>query len=439
MSQQGAILNAKLTYLYSRVGGQSVKLGLETTKALLQAVGVDIAALPYIHVAGTNGKGSVAAMIESALREAGVRTALYTSPHLLRFCERIRVMGAPIPDEDLLRLLVEVEQADDRLAELPGGRSGTFFELTTVVALKWFQEQQVAVTVLETGMGGRLDSTNVVAPLVSVLTHIGLEHTTYLGGTLEKVAREKTGIIKAGRPVVTGRQSPVVTRTIEARAREEQAPLVRAEDLVSVRQLSHDMESQTLQVETADGAWPSLRLPLLGNFQAENLGIAIAALEVLQQHYGLELAPEAVRAGLEKTHWPGRSQVVMRDPPFIVDVAHNPDAARALAGFIKKYRGGRPVALICGMLSDKDPVGFLRPLKPVVDACLLVPLDSERSMPLDRLLAAAQTVKLPAAESSLAEAVVNAQKWARDRQGMIVAAGSFLLVSGVLHELAVEV
>ncbi len=439
MSRHAPILDAKLTYLYSRTGGKAVKLGLDTTLALLRAMDVDPLALPCVHVAGTNGKGSVSAMMESALREAGLRTALYTSPHILRFCERIRVGGEPIPDTDLLRLLDEAERADERQAALPGGRPGTFFELTTAVAFKWFLEQNVQVAVLETGMGGRLDSTNVVDPFLAVLTHIGMEHASFLGDTLEKIAGEKAGIIKPGRPVVTGRQSPVALRVIEAQAREAQAPLIHAEDHVAVRRTAQDLASQTLSVETPDGAWPPLRLPLLGDFQVQNGAIAIAALEWMRTSLGLPVTPEAIRTGLEKTRWPGRCQVVLRDPLFVVDVAHNPDAARALAAFLKKFRGNRPVALICGMLDDKDAAGFFRLLKPLVDAGLLVPLDSERSMPMDKLLAAARSARLPAVESSISEAVKNARKWAADRGGMVVAAGSFYLVSAVLYELGVEI
>jgi dihydrofolate synthase/folylpolyglutamate synthase len=226
---------------------------------------------------------------------------------------------------------------------------------------------------------------------------------------------------------------------MEARAREAQAPLIHAEDHVAVRRTAQDLASQTLSVETPDGVWPPLRLPLLGDFQVRNGAIAIAALEWMRTSLGLPVTPEAIRTGLEKTRWPGRCQVVLRDPLFVVDVAHNPDAARALAAFLKKFRGNRPVALICGMLADKDATGFFRLLKPVVDAGLLVPLDSERSMPMDKLLAAARSARLPAAESSISEAVKNARKWAADRGGMVVAAGSFYLVSAVLYELGVEI
>ena len=439
MSKSASILDAKLTYLYSRAGGSTVKLGLDTTLALMRAMEIDPLKLPCVHVAGTNGKGSVSAMIESVLREAGLRTALYTSPHLIRFNERIRVAGAPIPDKDLNRLLDAAERADQLQSAEPGGRVGTFFELTTAVALKWFLEQRVQLAVLETGMGGRLDSTNVVAPLISVLTEIGMEHTGFLGDTLEKIAAEKAGIIKPGRPVVTGKQRPAAMKVVEARAREAGAPVLRAAEHVAVKRLSQDLDGQMLALETADGAWTPFRLPLLGDFQLGNCALAVTALEWLRDSLGLPLTQDVVRAGLEKTRWPGRCQVVSRDPVFLVDVAHNPDAARELAAFLKKFRGDQPVALICGMLSDKDAEGFFRLLRPVVDACVLVPLDSERSMPMERLMAAAKAAKLPAAEGAMPAAVKNAKKWAKKNNGIVVAAGSLYLASAVLYELGVQV
>lgn len=439
MSKAASILDAKLTYLYSRTGASKIKLGLDTTLALMRALAVDPLRLPCIHVAGTNGKGSVSAMLDSVLREAGLRTGLYTSPHLIRFNERIRISGAPIPDEELIRLLDDAERADQIQAAEPGGRQGTFFELTTTVALKWFLEQSVQMAVLETGLGGRLDSTNVATPLVSVLTEIGLEHTSFLGDTLEKIAGEKAGIIKPGRPVVVGKQRPAVAKVVEEKAREAGAPLLRADERVAVRRLSQDLDGQVLSIETAAGAWAPVRLPLLGDFQLANCALAVTALEWLRDSLGLPLPPEVIRAGLEKTRWPGRCQVVLRDPVFLVDVAHNPDAAQALAAFLKKFRGGKPVALICGMLSDKDAEGFFRLLRPVVDACVLVPLDSERNMPMERLMAAARAAKLPAAEGAMPAAVKNARKWAEKNDGIVVAAGSLYLASAVLYELGVEV
>ncbi len=439
MSKKSLILDAKLTYLYSRQGGSTVKFGLETTRALLKELGVDVQKLPCVHVAGTNGKGSVSAMIEAVLRATGLRTALYTSPHLLRFNERIRVNGEMIPNDDLVRLLSAVERADERQAAEEGGRQGTFFELTTALAMKWFLDQQVQLAVLETGMGGRLDSTNVVTPLLTVLTEIGMEHRAYLGNTLEKIAGEKAGVIKPGRPVIVGPQKPAVMRIIEEQARERGATLLRADEQVSVRRISQDLDGQLLAVETAAGPWPNFRLPLLGDFQLENCALAITALEWLRDALLLPLTPEVMSEGLARTRWPGRCQVALKDPLFIVDVGLNPDAARALATFLKKLKGNRPIALVCGMLADKDAVGFFRLLKPVVDGCVLVPIDSERSMPMEQLMAAAKTARLPAVENSLAEGVSNARAWAKKNNGIVVAAGSLYLVAAVLHELGVSV
>ncbi len=439
MSKAASILDAKLTYLYRRTGGSAVKLGLDVTWALMRGMGVDPLALPCVHVAGTNGKGSVAAMLEAALRAAGLGTALYTSPHLIRFNERIRVRGEPIPDRDLLRLLDEAERADQAQAAESGGRLGTFFELTTAVAFKWFLERQVQLAVLETGLGGRLDSTNVVVPVLAVITEIGMEHVALLGNTLEKIAAEKAGIVKPGRPVVVGRQKAAAMRTIEERARAVGAPVVRADERVSIRRVSQELDGQVLAVETAAGPWAPFRLPLLGDFQLENCALAIAALEWLRDSAGFPLATDLLRAGLEQTRWPARCQIVSRDPMFLVDVAHNSDGARALAEFLKRFRVDRPVALICGLLADKNAEEFFRLLRPVVDACVLVPLDSERNMPMDRLLAAAKAAKLPAAEGTLPAAVKNALHWAKSNNGMVVAAGSLYLASAVLYELGVQV
>lgn len=442
MSQVPSILNAKLTYLYSRTGGHSIRLGLDTTRALVRELGVDIDRIPCIHVAGTNGKGSVCAMLESILRTAGLRTGLYTSPHLIRFNERIRVDGAPIPDEDLSRLLGEVEAADARQSAsgVPDARPGTFFELTTAAALKWFQEQNVQIAILETGLGGRLDATNIVTPLLSVITQIGIEHTDYLGTTLPEIAAEKAGIIKPSRPVVTGPQRPEALAVLQAKARETGSPLWLASDHVAIRRTKLDFDGQTLSVEMASsGGWPPFRLPLLGDYQLDNCAIVLTAVECLKDTLGLPIPDPAVRAGLTMTNWPGRCQILSRDPLILLDVAHNPDGAAALSRFLSQNRDGRPVALLCGMLSDKDAASFFRLMKPVVDACLLVPLDTPRNMPMDKLLAAAHAAGIPAVEGTLPDGLSRGIAWAKKRDGILVCAGSLVLASVILHELNVEV
>lgn len=440
MSQLASILDAKLTYLYSRTGGHTIRFGLETTRALVEELGVTLDRLPCVHIAGTNGKGSIAAMLDSVLRAAHLRTGLYTSPHLIRFNERIRVDGQAIPDEALSRLLGEVEAADHRQAARPHARPGTFFELTTAVALKWFQEQNVQCAVLETGLGGRLDSTNIVTPLFSILSEIGMEHTAWLGNTLEKIATEKAGIIKPFRPVVTGSQRPEAMAVIEQKAAENDSPLWKAADHVSIRRTAQDLDGQTLAVEmTGGGAWPPFRLPLLGDYQLDNCAIALTALECLRESLQMPISDEAIRAGLSAVRWPGRCQVLSRDPVVLLDVAHNPDAASALLHFLRHFRAGRPVALVCGMLADKDAAAFFRLLRPVIDACVLVPLDSERNMSMDKLMAAAKSARLPAVEGVLPDALRNGILWARKHNGILVAAGSLYLASAVLNALRVEV
>lgn len=441
MKVSSSILDIKLQALYARTGGHTIKLGLETTRRLLAGLGVDPLEMACVHVAGTNGKGSVSAMVESVLRAMGLKTGLYTSPHLLRFHERMRVGGNAIGDEALNRLLDEVERADSAQAERAGegARRGTFFELTTAAAMKWFAEEGVHVAVLETGLGGRLDSTNVVNPLVSVITEIGLEHTAYLGETLEAIAGEKAGIIKPGRPVVSARQRPEAEAVLRAKAEEVGAPFWKAEEHVSIRRTKEGPGWQTLEIETGAGEWGPVRLPLAGDYQLENCAAAVCALEWLREREGFPLTREVMKAGLEGVRWPGRCQLISEEPPMLIDVAHNPDGADALARYLKRARGGRKVALVCGMLGDKDAVGFFRKMRPVVDACVLVPLDSERSTAPDALMAAAQAAGMPAVPGELPEALHRAMAWARKNDGMVVAAGSLILVAAVMNEMGVEV
>ena len=441
MNASSSILDIKLQSLYARTGGHTIKFGLGTTRRLLEALGVDPLGLACVHVAGTNGKGSVSAMVESVLRAMGLKTGLYTSPHLIRFNERMRIGGEAIGDAALNQLLDEVERADSVQAEKPGEdvRRGTFFELTTAAAMKWFQDEGVHAAVMETGLGGRLDSTNVVRPLVSVITKIGLEHTAQLGTTLEAIAGEKAGIIKPGRPVVSARQRPAAEAVLRAKAEEAGSPFLKAEEHVSIRRLASKGPGQLLQIETGDGTWEPVRLPLEGDYQLENCAAAICALEWLREREGFPLTEEVMRRGLESVKWAGRCQMVSEDPPILVDVAHNPDGAEALAKYLKRAKRGRKIALVCGMLGDKDARSFFRTMQPVVDACVLVPLDSERSMTPEELMAAAEDAKLPAVPGTLPEALHRATAWATKNGGMVVAAGSLILAAAVLNELGVEV
>ena len=331
------------------------QLGLDTMRALLQRMGNPHESLRFLHIAGTNGKGSVAAMSQSVLTAAGYRTGLYTSPHLVTFCERIQMDGELISETDVARL---VEQITPLLPTTP--RQPTLFEVVTAVALQYFREQRVDIVVWETGLGGRLDATNVVTPLVSVITNIGFDHMQYLGDTLAKIAAEKAGIIKPGVPVVTAAEGEALD-VIRRVCAEQNAPLT---------------------VVTAGVN----RTPLIGPHQAINCAVAEAALRAT----GLKITAEQMRTGLARTRWPGRFDIVRREPLLVLDGAHNPHSAEALAAAVREQFGGRKLTLILGVLRDKDYPTVCRILAPLATRILCVPVANERSATAEEIGRACQ-------------------------------------------------
>lgn len=410
-----------------------IKFGLEGIVALTQEMG--IGALPFriLHVAGTNGKGSVCALLESILREAGYRTGLYTSPHLVSFHERYRVNGKVIPDARLTELAEAVEQAAEAVQRRTG-RPLTFFECGTALALRHFMDCGVEVAVLETGMGGRLDATNIVMPDVSVITRISLEHAQHLGPTVAAIAREKGGIIKPGRPVVCGETAPEAEAVLRACAAGAGAPAFFARDWVSARWVSTTLEGQKVHVETGNRTYGTLRLPFLGRHQIENLATAVAAVEIFQDRTRLEVAEAAVRRGVGAAFWPGRFQVVEKTPPLIVDCAHNPGAAEVLAATLRSVFPKKKVALVAGMCSDKDLSGFFRELSGVAGRVWCVPLENERGVPAAELAALAQRQGLQAEPATLAQAVDSARGWAVENDSAACVAGSLFLAGQFFRE-----
>jgi dihydrofolate synthase/folylpolyglutamate synthase len=361
---------ATVQFLYG-LQQHGIKLGLETIRALLARVGDPHRGYPVVHIGGTNGKGSTAAMTASMLQAAGHRVGLYTSPHLVDFRERIRVDGVMIP-EARVSALVEVlrEAAAPDLAP-------TFFEFTTALACRYFAECRVDVAVLEVGLGGRFDATNVVTPLASAITSIGLDHEAYLGSTIEAIAFEKAGIVKPGAPVVLGRMDAPARQVIEERASHEGAPLY-----------SLDREFRCDGDSTADcgytglkRAYQHLHCPLQGRFQLDNLACALALIE-LAHDGGLVVPETAVRTGLQQVAWEGRMEVLGQGPMIVVDGAHNPAAARVLADALADWRRAHPtghVTLIVGMMRDKHPKEFLAPLLPLADTLILTQADLPRA------------------------------------------------------------
>jgi dihydrofolate synthase/folylpolyglutamate synthase len=326
--------------------------GLDRINRVLDELGRPQQGLNIIHVGGTNGKGSVSAFISSVLTAAGYRTGLYTSPHLSHYSERFQIDDAVANDDELARYFTKVRAAVERLHD-QDGLILTEFEVLTVVAFLYFAAQEVDYLVLEVGMGGRLDATNVAWPKLAVITRIGLDHMAVLGNTLAAVAGEKAGIIKPKVPVVMGKQEPECVFAIRDAAQHNQAPLCSAEDLVAVQPKEHTLNGQLFDLKVAGRLFRDVRITLLGLHQLENVATAVSALEMLNSQ-GANISDDALRRGLAAASWPARFEVVRNRPLVIIDGAHNADGAKALARTVRQYLPGLQPILVVGLLSDKD-------------------------------------------------------------------------------------
>lgn len=425
-----AELEAALTRLFHR-NIHLIKLDLEPMRALLDLLGNPHQSFVCVHVAGTNGKGSVCAMLDAILREQGYRTGRYTSPHLVRFNERIQVDGDMVGDGVLLGLIDDVEQAAAKLPAL-GHRDVTFFEFTTAIAFLYFQRRDVEIAVIETGMGGRLDATNLITPAVSIITTIGYDHMAYLGDTLEQIAAEKAGIIKPGRPVVIGSIAEAPRAVITARARAVQADLIVAEDRVNVTVRSVAWEGQTLQIASEECSYGSIKTTLPGKHQAANAAIVVAAAETLNSVVGVPVSEAAVKAGMTKARWPARGQLLTDHPPTVLDGAHNQEAAEALIDWLKKVAGKKPLGLVVGFLADKDPASFMHCFGTKARRVWIVPIHSERAMPVTEV--ASRLSFLPHVEvaSDIKTGIEKARIWALAEDGVVIITGSLYLAGEVL-------
>lgn len=433
MPTSASQLQADLARLFRRTG-VGIKFELAPVTALLHRLGDPQHTMAHVHVAGTNGKGSTCALIESVLRTAKHRTALYTSPHLVRFNERIRVAGEPIHDVVLADLFREIEKVDQRLVAETGGREMTFFEFTTALAFEYFRREGAHVCVLETGMGGRLDATNVVIPLVSIITRIDIEHTAFLGKTLPEIATEKAGIIKPGRPVLCGQMPDEARAVIRRIAQERGARCIAVEEAAQVQRVRQNWDGQKVKIETANASYPPINVPLLGAHQLENIALAVAALELISDVAPLPWDEKDLRTGFQTVEWPGRCQVLDHAPLTLLDVAHNPNGAVALAATLHELAGKTPVGLVCGLLGDKDADGFFRALAPQVKKIWAVPLPGERNMPQADLLAAIRRAGFQAEYLPLDKALAAARAWAAQEHGVLCIAGSLVLAGEVLRQ-----
>jgi dihydrofolate synthase/folylpolyglutamate synthase len=329
-----------LEWLYGLHAAKGMDFKLDRMTEALRQLGDPHRAFPAIHVAGTNGKGSVAAMLHSILTRAGYRVGLYVSPHLIRFTERIRVGQEEVSPATIVRLASEVRAAADRAGVEP-----TFFELVTLMAFVHFTRSQVDVAVIEVGLGGRLDATNVIDPLATVVTTIGLDHTQFLGDSLAAIAAEKAGTIKQGRPVIVGNVGAEAGGVIEKVAAERTAPVYR------MGQAYRWSWKQGLHFEGMGCSWRGLSLALRGQHQHDNAATALATLAALADR--LPVPEEAVRRGLDSVEWPGRLQVVTGEPTVILDGAHNLDGLLALRRELPSLAGQRAVHLLFAVMKDK--------------------------------------------------------------------------------------
>lgn len=359
-----------LDYLYSFVDFSLTKgmryspeqFDLGRMRTFVQALGNPERAYPSIHVAGTKGKGSVSSMCSAVLQAAGYRVGLYTSPHLHDYTERIQINQQSIPHEDLISLVEEIKPV---IESVPGLST---FEITTALAFLYFHHQKVDVAVFEVGLGGRLDATNVVEPAVSVITSLSFDHTQILGNTLSEIAREKAGIIKEGIPVILSPQNDEARRVIEQIALERSTPLIQVGRDYCFTRLSHSLEGQSLQVWNGSVKTDAehLDIPLLGAHQVENAVTAYAALLEFSRR-ALPISAGSIQKGFAQITWPGRFEILQRQPPVVVDSAHNRDSAKRLRQALDDYFPGMPVIMVFGASEDKDIAGMFAELSPRVN------------------------------------------------------------------------
>ena len=356
-----------------------IKLGLETIETILSAVGNPQRDYRCIHIAGTNGKGSVAAMLATILTQAGYRTGRYTSPHLERFNERICIDNAPIDDEAVVASCERIQDVQNL------NRQPTFFEYTTAMALYEFSRRNVDWAVIETGMGGRLDATNTIRPALSIVTNISLEHRAYLGNTIAAIAAEKAGIIKAGVPVVTGVTQKSARQCIIKTAESRDAPVfLMGRDFRCRRQ-----GGLKLTYHGSSHTWTDLELGLSGAHQVDNAALVLAACEILTNAGLARLPLEAIGKGLKSSRWPGRLEIVSERPHLILDGAHNLMAARVLARHLSRYYAQRDITLVIGVLDDKPSETILKDLAASCRRAIVTQPAIDRAIPADRLAAIA--------------------------------------------------
>ena len=411
--------------------GHGVQWGLERTRALLATLGNPQARYPSIHIGGTNGKGSVAAMCAAVLEETGLRAGLYTSPHLCDFSERVQVGGRPVDGDILSEVAARLKAPVDRVGP-------TFFEATTALAFGVFADQEVDVAVVEVGLGGRLDATNVIVPEVTCITNVSLDHADYLGAALNDIAREKAGIIKPGVPLHTSETDDAIRRLLRDRTRHVGAPFFPFDPDRDIGSLEMTGSRTGFRMASAEWGEIELSVPLAGEHQATNAGLAVRALESLPA--SLRPGRDAVMHGLARVRWPGRVQVVERGGvAWVFDVAHNAAGMETLAATLRSLRPPRPLVVLAGILGDKDWSSMLPNLLCAADAAILTQPPSapaERRWDPQRVAASFAPRFTAEVDEDFEGALSRAAE--RARGGTVVVTGSCHTVGSALAALGIE-
>ena len=415
-------VNEAIEYIHSVFWKGSIP-GLSRVQELLEKMGNPQDSLKFVHIAGTNGKGSTAAMTASILRKAGYRTGLYTSPYIYRFHERMQIDGEQISDEDLVAITEYVKPLADSMQEQP-----TEFELVCGIAFEYFKRKNCDIVVLEVGMGGEFDATNVIkVPEVAVITNIGLDHTDYLGSTLEEIAKTKSGIFKEGGNAVVYRGTAGVEAVFEEVCAQKNVSLKKA-DFDGLQLRSLDLFGQTFDC----GARKNLQLPLLGDHQLHNASVVLSVIDTLIEK-GWNISEENIYEGIRDVSWPGRFDIVSRDPLFIIDGGHNPQCIDALVKNIQDYLQGRKVIALTGVLADKDYGEMYKPVMSLVEQFVCITPDNPRKMEAEDLAKYLQAAGAKAtACASTKEGVMTAIELA-GKDGAVLCFGSLYSI-GAIHD-----
>ncbi len=400
---------------------------LDSIRAIAEEFGNPQERYPSVHIAGTNGKGSVASLMASILKTAGYRTGLYTSPHIFDFCERIAIDGVPVSRQEVIDLAVETLPAISRL-------NCTYFEAATLFAFLYFARQGVDAAVIETGLGGGWDATNILRPAVAILTHIAVDHEKYLGSSLQGIAREKAGIIKTGGTCVLARQEPAVKAIIMRHAEAVNAALIDVEFEAKVRVTSLALGGSEFSYEFANGKIDGLRIPLAGIHQVGNAAAALTAAIALRDR-GFRIGTNHLRDGIAGCRWPGRLETIQSRPLVIADVAHNPDAFVALRQACDTLLPGKKIILVFGVMKDKDFKGMLAAILPLCKAVIGMPLPGERALSpagLSEIMRESRVPYVPC--GSAADAVQTALQRAGAGDAILIS-GSHLTVDAAVSAL----